>query len=149
MTWLASNYPDSTIDDWDQATVEEANAYHAARGNNESWAGGSTAKTIALQRSWDYLRGLNWKEDVFDTELPDDVKNAQIEGALVELTDPGNLLPTSTREDKLKMKNLAGAIIKEYFPGGSSKTSYRTITNLLSKYLVGGGSGVNVPLVRG
>ncbi len=146
MTWLESNYPDSTIDDWDQATIDEADAYHEARGN-ALWTGADSVKTIALQRSWDYLRGLSWKEDVFDTELPDDIKNAQIEGALVELTDPGNLLPENNSDNKLKMKDIAGVIVKEWFPGASSRTQYRTISNLLSKYLIGGPG--QIPLVRG
>ena len=149
MTWLESNYPDSTIDDWDQATAAEADTYHTARGN-ALWTGAAAVKTVALQRAWDYLRGLSWKEDVFDTELPADVKNAQIVGALAELTDPGTLLPEITKNDTLIKKNIANVIIKEYASGAPKQTQYKEINSLLSKYLIGGAPGSGqVQLVRG
>ncbi len=63
MTWFENTYPDSTIDDWDQATIAEADTYHTARGNS-LWTGEDALKTQALQRTWDYLRGLDWLENV-------------------------------------------------------------------------------------
>lgn len=146
-TWKELTYPDSTIDDWDQATIAEADAYHSARGNTD-WASATDPnKTIALQRSWDYLRGLSWLPNVFDTELPDDVKNAQILGALYELASAGSLLPTITSGDYLTKKNIANVIIKEYSSAAPSSPVYTELNALLQLYIT---NTVNsIPLVRG
>jgi len=144
-TWKELSYPDSTIDDWDQATTGEADTYHAARGN-DTWTGTDAVKTIALQRSWDYLRGLSWKEDVFDTELPDDVKSAQIVGALAELVSPGVLQPSLTKNDYLVKKNIANVIIKEYRSGATPKTVFNELNSLLRIYIL---NSSGITLVRG
>ena len=88
-----------TIDDWDQATITEAEVYLVARGDTTWEDADDEDKDHALQRSWDYLRGLAWRSGVFDTELPDDVKSAQIVGALEELKSPGVLLPALTADN--------------------------------------------------
>jgi len=144
-TWKDLNYPDSSIDDWDQATIAEADAYHAARGNT-LWTGEDAVKTVALQRAWDYLRGLTWREDVFDTELPADVKSAQIVGALAELVDAGALQPEITRDDYLTKKNIAGVIIKEYASSAPKSKQFKAINALLSRYIV---NSNGTRLVRG
>jgi len=134
MTWLEEHYPDSTIDDWSQATTAEADTYHASRGN-ALWTGTSTLKSQALQRAWDYLRGLDWLDDVFDTELPADIKNAQIVGALEELKSPGVLSPALTADNYLSLKKLPGGIEKQYRPGAPVKKRFLAMEALLKPYL--------------
>ena len=143
-TWKELTYPDSTIDDWDQATIDEADTYHTARGNT-TWTGVDALKTQALQRTWDYLRSLNWLEDVFDTELPDDVLNAQIVGALEELTDPGALSPSLTADNYLVSKDIVG-IKKEYRLGAPVKKRFTGMEYLLKPYLY---SSSTIELGRG
>jgi len=136
-----------TIDDWedDAATSSDADTYHAARGNSD-WTGETADKTQALQRAWDYLRGLSWIPGVFDTELPDDVKSAHIVAALEELKDPGVLLPELTADNYLESKNLAGAIEKKYRPGAPAWKRFRALEVLLKGYIYGQG---NIELMRG
>jgi hypothetical protein len=137
-TWLELNYPDSSIDDWDQATVIQADTYHTDRGNTD-WSGTEIAKTQALQRAWDYLRGRQWLDDVFDTELPTDILNAQIVGALAELTTPGVLQPELTADNFLESKNLAGAIVKTYRGSAPTGSVFTAMDSLLQKYVYSGG----------
>jgi hypothetical protein len=137
-TWYELNYPDSTIDDWDQATTSEADTYHAARGNTDWQQRTSTERSQALQRAWDYLRGLDWLDDVFDTELPDDVKNAQIVGALEELKSPGILQPSLTADNFVHSKNIGGAMSKTYRSGAPVKTRFSALESLLRPYLYTG-----------
>ncbi len=146
MTWYSTHYPDSSITDWEQATVLEADAYHLLRGNS-TWIGTEEIKTQALQRSWDYLGSLVWRDDVFDTELPEKVKEAQIVGALYELIEQGSLQPTISSEDFLIKKNIAGAIIKEYKQGSPSRKRYLSINSLLAPFLKN--SGASNELRRG
>lgn len=131
-----------TIDDWDQATVTEADTYHTARGN-ATWTGEDAVKTQALQRAWDYLRGLSWLPGVFDTELPDDVKSAQIVGALEELKDPGVLLPALTADNFVESKDTAG-LKKSYRPGAPAWKRFRAMEVLLNGYVSGIGAGVEL-----
>ena len=150
MTWLETHYTDSSITDWSQATVTEADTYHRARGNTR-WDASSNddQKTIALQRAWDYLCGITtWKANVFDTELPEDIKNAQIVGALAELVTPGTLLPTFTRENYVVKKNIAGVIIKEYDIGGPVQSILTEMRALLKRYMWDV-SGINREVIRG
>lgn len=143
---LLGALPIKTIDDWTQATAAEADTYHTARGNS-LWTGTETVKTQALQRAWDYLRGLSWKSGVFDTELPADVKSAQIVGALAELVDPGILLPELTADNYLTEKGFGnGAILKKYKPGAPAIKKFSAIDALLRPYIYGGG---NVEIRRG
>ncbi len=149
MTWLSTHYTDGSITDWPQATVSEADTYHANRGNSDWASYGNDAKTQALQRAWDYLCGITtWKQDVFDTELPDAIKNAQIVGALAEAASPGVLLPTLTREKYIVKKNIAGVIIKEYDIGGPVQSILTEMRALLKRYMWDV-SGVNREVIRG
>jgi len=95
MTWLTDNYPDSTIDDWDMPTTSDADDWLELRfGTDSAWATGASAdRQAAMYRSWDYLRGLDWKDDVFDTELDDQIKQALYVGAYYEFSDAGCLQP--------------------------------------------------------
>jgi len=134
MTWRSTHYPDSGITDWPQATITEANTYLLTRGRS-TWPDYSIpARTAALQRAWDYLCSLtDWKDYVFETELPVDIKNAQIVGAYAEITSPGILQPTLTSDNYLKKKNIAGVIVKEY-SGTAPVASIREMDALLSRY---------------
>jgi hypothetical protein len=149
LPWIYYPYPIDykTIDDWedDQATIAEADAYHLARGNS-TWTGDDTVKQQALTRAWDYLRGLNWIEGTFATELPNDVKSAQIVVALRELVDPGVSAPDITKDDFLEKKNIANVIIKEYRSGAPSVKRFKEAEVLLKKYILGYG---NIGIVRG
>lgn len=129
----------------DQATVTEADTYHTARGNS-LWTGEDTVKEQALQRAWDYLRGLTYKTGTFDTELPDDIKSAQIVAALEELKDPGVLLPPLTADNYLESKNVAGAIVKRYRTGAPAWKRFRAIEVLLKSYVLSSG---NIEMMRG
>lgn len=134
-----------TIDDYSQATVTEADTYHTARGNSE-WDGTDTVKEQALQRAWDYLRGLSWIPGTFDVELPDDIKSAQIVAALEELKDPGVLLPALTADNFLDSKNLAGAVVKKFKSNAPASKRFREIEVLLSGYVYSHG---NIQMMRG
>lgn len=123
----------SSIDDWEQATILEADAYLALRGNIE-WTGSDEVKTQALQRSWDYLRGLKWLPSVFDIEMPDNIKSAHIVGALEELKSAGILLPALTSENYLLSKNIAGVIQKAYRAGAPVCKVFIEINVLLRGY---------------
>jgi len=127
----------SSIDDWSQATIAEADAYHELRGN-DLWTGADDVKTEALQRAWDYLRGLNWIDGTFDSELPEDVKSAQIVSALEELVSPGIMMPVIGRDAYLVKKNIAGVIIKEYSFAAPSSNIYSSVDALIRKYLTSG-----------
>lgn len=144
MTWYEDTYPDSKITDWDQATAAEADTYHNLRGTS-LWTGSDEVKTQALQRAWDYLKGLNWLPDVFDTELPDDVKNAQIVAALEELQVPGALAPTLNADNYLSSKDVAG-IKKQYRPGAPTHKRYLALETLLKPFI---GSSMFPELRRG
>jgi hypothetical protein len=100
------------------ATLAEADAYHLARGVT-TWMGADTLKEAALRRAVQWLEGRyrarwpgirtngraqarDWPRlDAVDSEgiplstseIPIEVKNAQIEAALRELVTPGSLLP--------------------------------------------------------
>lgn len=137
----------SNINDWDQATIEEADAYLLARGTDAEWAlATDVKKTQALQRAWDYLCGLSWYDNVFDDELPDNVKYAQIVGASKEIASVGILLPSLTSDDYLISKDIAGVIKKEYRLSAPTSIKFTEIEVLLSGYKL---SNVSIELQRG
>jgi hypothetical protein len=138
-----------TLDDWidSKPTVDEADIYHEARGNS-LWTGTDTVKEQALQRSWDYLRGLDWLDGVFDDELPDDVKNAQIVAALEELKEPNILQPVITKDDYLESKNVAGVIIKTYRANAPTRKKILALDSLLRAYLRSSGNAA-IEIMRG
>lgn len=104
------------------ASLDEANAYHTARGNNFTWAGIDIAKEAALIRATQWLDGryghrwpgtrwrlrlqaLDWpRVDAYDRDaglidgslIPVEVLNATCEAAMRELVTPGVLSPDLT-----------------------------------------------------
>ena len=134
------------ISDFTGATLEEINAYHLARGNT-SWTGEDAVKEQAMTRAWDYISSRNFMSDAFDSStLPDNMINAHAIAALEELTESGILLPVLDRENYLKKKNLAGAIIKEYKDSSPAGKVFSAINSLLSDYVF---SSINIKTVRG
>jgi hypothetical protein len=125
-------------------TTSTADDYHDLRGNSTWVDGDDEDKEQALYRAWDYLRGLNWLDDMFDTELPDDVTRAHIVAAYEELKSPGCLQPIISNNDHLIEKNIAGVIIKKYRPGAPSRKRFLEIESLLKKYVTGLGSSVEL-----
>ena len=121
------------IDDyWTQATYVQADTYFAARGV-ASWAGTNDEKTQALQRAWDYFRTLNWINDVFALEQPDDITNAHILLGLEELKSVGVLTPALTRDDYLISKSFGrGALSKGYRPGAPVFKRFKGVDMLLA-----------------
>lgn len=139
-----------TLEDWfdESPTVLEADIYHEARGNT-TWTDedDDDLKNQALLRAWDYLCGLDWINGVFDDELPNKIKYAQIMAALEELQNPGCLNPVLSSEDYIESKNLAGAIIKTYRPNAPVKKRFLAVESLLKSYVRNMGAAVE--LVRG
>lgn len=136
------------IDDfWEQATVAEADTYHAARGNS-LWTGTDEVKSQALQRAWDYMKNLLWVDEAFTLEVdqPTDITNANILLALEELKDPGVLTPSLTRDDYVSAKNIGGAISKSYRSNAPAWKRFRGVDMLLSPYIR---SGANIRMERG
>jgi hypothetical protein len=87
---------------------------------------------------------LTWLDDIFVSELPENVKSAQIVAALRELADPGCLLPDISRDDFLTSKNIAGAIVKSYRSNAPAWKRYREIEALLKPYVVSYGNSRTV-----
>jgi len=149
-------------------SLDDANAYHAARGNS-TWTGTDAAKEAAVLRAMDYLEKLNWQGDDYDgpagasgkqplkwprrgvvlggyvwpwDEVHPGVQNALCEAALIELTDPGALAPAfslGVKREKL------GPMETEYF-GPASGEVYHTIMQHLRGLVAG---GVGIELKRG
>jgi hypothetical protein len=137
------------ITDLDQATIAEADAYHAARGN-ATWTGTDELKTQALTRAWDYICGIRWVVGIFDdVYLGDDAEtaaqNAQIVAALRELVTPGVLLPDLSSSDFLEEKEIPG-IRKKWRPGAPTGKRIQEIEALVRPYTIGRGC---VELMRG
>ncbi len=144
MTLLYTDITDVT-----QATIAEADAYHAARGN-DTWTGTDEIKTQALTRAWDYICGLRWIEGVFDDlylgdDAQDAARNAQIVAALRELIDPGAMLPDLSSSDFLEEKEIPG-IRKKWRQGAPIGKVVSEINALVRLYIW---SDCNRRLVRG
>jgi len=135
------------IDDyWTQATYSQADTYFTARGA-ALWTGTNDEKTQALQRAWDYFRTLNWIDDVFALEQPDDITNAHILLGLEELKTAGVLTPALTRDDYLISKSFGrGALSKEYRPGAPVFKRFKGVDMLLAPYIT---SSMNIRVERG
>ena len=141
------------------ASVAEALAYHAARGNT-NWATITLAQQEqALRRATDFMEQVysqNWKGRLFTSSqslswprygvwanhyliesnaVPRIVKNACIELALKAAS--GDLAPDLAQR---VVREKIGPIEVEYDKNSPQYTAYRAITNMLSPYLnsVGG-----------
>lgn len=144
MTWFSDNYPDSTIDDWPLTTTDTADDYHDLRGNSTWVDGDETLKEQAIQRARDWLRGLSWKDDVFDTELPDRVTSAEIVAAFEEFKSSGVLQPMLDSGNFLEEKSIAGVIKKKFRSNAPPKKEFLEINSLLQPFLLNAGAGVEL-----
>lgn len=138
-------------------SVVNADAYHLARGNS-SWAAATTAnKETALVRSTQALDGmygrqwpgirltsdqsLDWpRDDALDTDgyeltgVPQGIKDATCEGALVELGSAGAL---SAALDQSVESIKVGPIEKKMRSGGAKTKTYPGIVRALRRILPG------------
>lgn len=147
-------------------TVDDADAYHTARGN-AAWTGADAAKEALLRKATDYMGqvyGLRWKGDRvsasqvldwprdgveafgFDVDsdaVPDAVVQACAELALRALR--GALTPDVTRRT---VREKVGPIEVEYDRNAPALPDYQAVDNLLAPYLVNAGSGAFRTVVR-
>ena len=117
-------------------SLMEADDYHELRAS-ENWNLTTTTddnKEAALIRAFDYLFIQDWQAGVFDVEIPERVKRAQLVAAEKELGSPGTL--QEDKENNLKRKHIEGVIEREYFSKNlSNETIFTEIQNLLKPYL--------------
>lgn len=136
-------------------SVADASTYHTAHGNS-AWAAAATdaLREAALVRATAAIDGLKaWKGyrsnqtqalawpriGVVDTDgyefdyddIPQKLKDALCEGALLELATAGSLTPALERGGAVRREKI-GSLETEYEPGASRKTVYTIIDNLLS-----------------
>lgn len=89
------------------ADMAYIDAYHGIRGNVAWIDEADTAKRqAAVIRAFDYLSTRRWKVGVIVIPLPEKVKQAQAEGALRELIEPGVLQPDLTKDDFVVRKQI-------------------------------------------
>ena len=127
------------------ATLAEANTYHTDHGTT-AWTGTDALKENALRRAVDWLdftyrtrfsgsraddrdQNLEWPRDnaydiadvfIVNTEIPIEIKRAQIEAALRELVAPGSLSPDYTASEQLKSLDVFQVVKREFFGGGEN-----------------------------
>lgn len=115
-------------------TVAYADAYFADRGST-TWTGEDSLKQGALVRATDYVRAFftpRFDPDKFpEDDLPDALRRAVSEYALIELVTPGSLAPTPKVEDS----------------GLSVVTTKRKVGPLERTFAVAGGSDAK-PMLR-
>jgi hypothetical protein len=131
--------------------VEDADAYAAARGWT-NWTGLESLKVAALRRSQDYIAATynhRWNSDWDETDIPEEVSYAIIEGARRELVTPGSLSPDVTLGKIKESVEVVGAV-KVSYAKGSGASAHRPdisiIANLLAAYITN--SGASVDLLR-
>lgn len=137
------------------ASVADADAYHAARGN-AAWTGTDAAKESALRRATDYLDRLNYagtrasaaqalawprydvmldEYDIAADAVPARVVKAACELALRALSS--DLLPDQGGADVTR--ETVGPVSVEYAPSPSGgRPRYGVVADLLRPLLVGG-----------
>ncbi len=154
------------------ATLVEANIYHTDRGNL-AWTGGDALKENALRRAtvWvdinyrtrfsgartnDRDQALEWPRinaydaaNVFivDTEIPIEIKHAQMEAALRELVAVGSLSPDYTASEQLKSLDVFQVVKREFFGGGES--AVKPVLHIVNGILAGLIGGDTNFLLRG
>jgi hypothetical protein len=147
----------STADSY--VTVDEADAYHANFGNTD-WADIATdaLKEVALRKAAQYIdtksfqgvkvtstQALEWPRynvvvdgyDVSSSAIPDDIKVAQMEAALIASTQ--SLTPNLSNGSVIE--ETVGKITKrysDYTKDGGKK--WPLVDNLLAGYVTGGGN---------
>ncbi len=151
------------------ATLTEADTYHSDRGNT-AWTGTDALKENALRRAVDWLdftyrtrfpgsraddrdQNLEWPRAVAydvagtliaNTEIPIEIKRAQIEAALRELVAPGSLSPDYNASEQLKSLDVFQVVRREYFGGGENAVLpvLHIVDGILSGLIGGGGNFV-------
>lgn len=145
------------------ATID---AYHSNLGNSD-WTGTDDEKSTANLRAMRHLESLDYngtkdeqtnplewpRSGAYDRNgflidndvIPQGVINALCEAALIELTSPGALRPSTSTAGQVKRQKV-DVIETEYFEAYSQTVSYDTITNELVGLV--GGSGSTVKLTR-
>ncbi len=126
-----------SIKDYPMPDIAEADEYLLARWGNESpWAKGTEEqKNQALQRGWDYLAGLNWKDGLFDVELPEAIHDAGIVAAFEEIKNPGCLLPEQAPGDFLQSKKI-GPISKTFRRNAPTRRKFLALERLVAPYIM-------------
>ncbi len=125
-------------------TVDAAEAYHESRGYTIWIDGEDEEKEAALIRAFDFLSVQNWKTTVFENSVPIKIQQAQILGALKELSSPGSLQPDIVTG--IKSESLDGVIETEYFKGGTG-TLFTAVENMIKPYIIT--KGTKTKIVRG
>lgn len=129
--------------------VTEADDYADARLWSD-WTGDEATKTAALRRAQDFIASTyndQWSDDDWDdTDAPDEVRYAIIEGARRELVSPGSLSPDVTMGKVKTRVRVEGAVDVTYASGNASaqRPDISIIRNLLAPLLSNGGATVDL-----
>jgi len=139
--------------------VADADAYFLARAETSWGLALTAAKEAALVRGtaaldamfiWSGVRYLStqalaWPRlDVYDSDgyqltgIPQRLKNANAEAALIELGSAGALAASLARGGMIKRKTV-GPLTTEYYDGAPSGTTYPSIRNALRGIIPEGG----------
>ena len=148
------------VDSVSYISAADATTFHAARGQT-LWTGADSVKEAALLKAATYLDGhyrsrwrgfktlsntqaMEWPRYdanpyLLSTTIPQRLKDAQCELALMELIEPGVLSPTL----KSSVLSEKVAIIETTYKNGASagQVQYPAIDQLLSDYLIPSGNG--------
>lgn len=135
-------------------TIEEADAYHAERGNGRWTEAEEAAKSAALVRACDWLErayGQLWEgiklaatqrlsfprcdfEGLSCNEIPPWLKEAQCEAALLELTEPG-ILSFDPAEGGALQREREGDVERFYALGPGSVRRFPQVHRLLARHI--------------
>lgn len=138
-------------------TVDFADAYHAARGNE--WAGSASVKEAALRRATDYMAAYTWKGErisatqalawprdgvvVDGYEVDADSVPAAVQRACAELALRALTEPLAPDLDRQVVSETIDAISVTYAQGARESKRWAAAENLLRPYLTGS-SGVRL-----
>ncbi|MGB9686966.1 MAG: DnaT-like ssDNA-binding protein [Rectinema subterraneum] len=134
--------------------LEEADGYHAARGNGRWAEAEEAAKAAALVRACDWLErayGALWEgtkrasaqrlsfprcdfEGLSCNEIPSWLKDAQCEAALLELSDPG-VLSFDASEGGALLREREGDVERFYAPGPGSVRRFSQVHRLVAGHI--------------
>lgn len=136
------------------ASVQVADTYHGARGNQAWIAAMSDQKSAALVRACDYLErgyGRFWPgarisitqrlsfprygiETIGSNEIPSWLIEAQCEAALLEIIDPEILSSTPSEGGSLSQER-EGEVERRYTPGPGSVRRFPTVHGVLAAHI--------------
>jgi DnaT-like ssDNA binding protein len=137
------SYIDAAVD------VTEADAYAAARGWT-NWTGDNALKTAAIRRSQDYIAATynsRWTYDWDESDIPEEVQYAIIEGARRELVVAGSLSPDVTLGKVKTRVRVEGAVDVTYASASgasSQRPDISIIASLLAPFITNGGGSVDL-----